>query len=82
MSNIKKKLHELITTTLNRPEVTLEQIANNNMSTSLGITSIDSLEILIAVEREFDITIDDNDLSQDLVSSFSNLESYVAARMQ
>jgi len=54
-----------------------EEIKGENIIKELGISSVDALEILIGIENEFDITINDEDLSQELVASCDNLEQYI-----
>lgn len=58
-----------------------EEIKGDNLISELGITSIDSLEILINVEIAYDILIPDEDLNQNLVSSLAALAGYVEARI-
>ena len=53
----KEKLHTIIADTLGREveEVTEEEISIRN----LGADSLDEVELVMKVEKEFDITIDD-----------------------
>ena len=78
--SIQKRLREVIVKALNL-DVDPADIKSENMIEELGISSVDALEILIWVENEFDIMIDDNDLSQELVSSLTNLEGYIRERI-
>lgn len=78
--SIQKRLREVIVKALNL-DVDPADIKSENMIEELGISSVDALEILIWVENEFDIMIDDNDLSQELVSSLTNLEGYIRERV-
>lgn len=41
-----------------------------------GVNSIDALELLLLLEREFDVEIDDADLSAELLSSVHNISQY------
>lgn len=41
-----------------------------------GVNSIDALELLLLLEREFDVEIDDSDLSAELLSSVHNISQY------
>lgn len=45
-----------------------------------GFNSIDALEYLLALEEEFDIMFEDEDLSQEMVSSADRLADYVIAQ--
>lgn len=41
-----------------------------------SVNSIDALELLLLLEREFDVEIDDADLSAELLSSVHNISIY------
>ena len=41
-----------------------------------GVNSIDALELLLLLEREFNVEIDDDDLSAELLSSIKNIAIY------
>lgn len=43
--------------------------------------SIDALEFLIKIEKRFDICIDDEDLSADLIQSLSKISNYVYKKL-
>lgn len=47
------------------------------MLEKLGVNSIDVLELLIHIEKEFDIEINDDDLSAELVNSIGSLANYI-----
>ena len=53
---------------------------DDNLLRRYGLSSVDALEFLLAVEEEFGISIDDEDLSEDLVSSASGLTEYILQR--
>lgn len=53
---------------------------DDNLLRRYGLSSIDALEFLLAVEEEFEIAIDDEDLSEELVSSASRLTHYIMER--
>lgn len=60
-----------------RLERSPESLPDSNLVHELGIDSINSLELLVWVENEFDIQIQDSDLSVDLVDSLDTLAGYV-----
>lgn len=75
-----ERLVKVISSTIHR-EVTLAQVQDVNLIETLGLTSIDALEILVGVEGEFGIEIHDEDLSINLISSFAALQDYVQTRL-
>jgi acyl carrier protein len=50
---------------------------NNNVIATYSLNSIDTLEILLRIENDFNIEIDDEDLNADLLSSVDKLSIYV-----
>lgn len=46
-----------------------------------GLNSVDALELLLTIEKEFDIEIDDEDLNADLINSINSLSQYVANKV-
>lgn len=77
--DVSTKLIEILTDVSSKP-ITAEQLQNANLNEALGLTSVDSLELLIRIEGEFDIEIDDEDLSMELLSSLGTLENYVRGK--
>ncbi|CAK2440223.1 Carrier domain-containing protein [Vibrio crassostreae] len=78
--SISTRLYEVISNATGR-DVDQEKLQSNNMIDELGLTSVDSLEVLIRIEGEFDIMIDDSDLSMDLLGDFNKLEEYVSGKL-
>lgn len=72
------KLKEIIEKSI---DVNKEDIIGDNLITELGINSVDALEILVWVENTFDIIIEDEDLSIDLLSSINTLADYVENKL-
>lgn len=65
MRELKNRLKELIIESLELEDINLEDIqddvplfsANDENEPGLGLDSVDSLELIVAVKKEFDITI-------------------------
>lgn len=77
---ITERLLTVLCSATNR-DLALDDIKDKNLIETLGLSSVDALEVLIRIEGEFGIHIDDEDLSIDLVSSFAALEKYVLERL-
>jgi len=43
----------------------------------IGLDSVDGLELLVAIERKFDIEIDDSDLGGDILKSVRSLVYFI-----
>lgn len=63
-------------------EMPISEIEGKDLINELGINSIDSVEILVTVESEFDIEINDEDLTVELIQSLDNLVNYIAERLK
>jgi acyl carrier protein len=77
---IKSRLRTIVVKSL-RLDLSPDSIPDHGLTSLLGIDSLNSLELLVWVENEFDIEIDDDDLSVELVDSLDVLAEYVAARL-
>jgi acyl carrier protein len=47
----------------------------------LGLDSVDALELVVAVEKEFGIKIKSNEIGRDVFSSVANLARFIASRV-
>lgn len=54
--------------------------SDDNLLEVYGFTSLDALEYLLVLEEKFGITIEDEDLNDEVLSSASKLADYVMAR--
>lgn len=74
-NTIKENLKKAIKETLKLDPQ--KELPDENLFASLGIDSLMALELLISIEQAFDIQIEDEDLSVDLLSSIGRLTDYV-----
>jgi acyl carrier protein len=75
-------LKGLIKTTF-RDEVSLDNVTpDTDLVEEIGINSIVGLEVLVRSESEFGITIEDEDLSIELMRTLSTLADYIEKKMQ
>jgi acyl carrier protein len=80
MTDIKNELRSIIVQALHLNH-SPDSIPNTGLTATLGLDSINSLELLIWVENHFKISIDDEDLSVALVDSLDVLASYVEKKL-
>jgi acyl carrier protein len=81
VETIKDRLREIYVSALKLP-IDPKDVSETDLSHSLGIDSITALEILVWVEDEFQITIEDEDLSPALLDTLDNLAGYIEQRQQ
>jgi acyl carrier protein len=81
MSELKKDIKELIISSLNLEDITVEQIVDDAplFQEGLGLDSIDALELAVAIERKYRVTIPDEAVGKKVFSSVSALADYVSA---
>jgi acyl carrier protein len=79
-SNLNQEIKELIINSL-RLERTPESIEDQAplFQSGLGLDSIDALELAVAIERKYRVTIPDEKVGKQAFSSVAALAEYVAA---
>ena len=80
MKALVEEIKSLIISSLNL-ETTPEQIAEEGplFGQGLGLDSIDALELAVAIERTYGVTIPDEAVGKQVFSSVSALAAYVEA---
>ena len=53
------------------------EIIRHDLINEIGINSIDALEIFVWIENKFEIQIEDEDLSDELLNSIDSLADYI-----
>lgn len=59
-----------------------EEGVSDDLLTSYGFTSLDALEFLLVIEEKFDITLEDEELTEAVLSSISQLVDSIHARVE
>jgi len=81
--SLKREVKELIITSLNLEDVTAEAIEDGAplFQEGLGLDSIDALELAVAIERKFRVTIPDEAVGKQAFSSVNALTAYIAEHL-
>ncbi|MBX2796337.1 MAG: acyl carrier protein [Myxococcales bacterium] len=80
MDDIVERLKRLLIDDLNFSELQAEQIDIDTPlfgPTGLGLDSVDALEVVLEVERQFGVTIEDNAESREILSSLRSLAAHI-----
>jgi acyl carrier protein len=79
VSDLKHEIKELIISSLNLRDVTPEQIVDDAplFQEGLGLDSLDSLELAVAIDRKYGVTIPDEVVGKEVFSSVTSLAAYV-----
>ncbi len=80
---LKREVKELIISSLNLEDVTVESIEDGAplFQEGLGLDSIDALELAVAIERKFRVTIPDEAVGKQAFSSVNALTVYIAEHL-
>lgn len=79
-----EQLKVMLVDKLNLKSVTVDQIADDNAlfgPEGLGLDSVDALELVLAIESEFGIQIQDEEVGRDAFVSVQVLGAFINARL-
>ncbi len=79
MSELTEELKNKLVDILNLPKERLENFDENGqlVGGELGIDSIDVLEMVVMVEKDYGIVINNQEVGQKVFSSLANLADYI-----
>jgi len=76
------RLKHLVVTTLKLEDVTPDQMADDEplIGSGLNLDSIDALELVVTLEKEFGIKISSSEESRQALASLAHLAEYIRVR--
>ena len=80
---IRARLKSLLVTSLNLEGVDPASIADDAPlfgPDGLGLDSVDALELVVALEKAFDLRVDSQEIGKEAFASIASLADYVEAR--
>jgi acyl carrier protein len=79
---LKTKLKQLIVTTLKLEDVTPADLADDEplIGSGLNLDSIDALELVVTLEKEYGIKITSSEESRQALASIGHLAEFIRAR--
>ena len=79
---LKAKLKQLIVTTLKLEDVKPEDLADDEplIGSGLNLDSIDALELVVTLEKEYGIKISSSEESRQALASIAHLAEFIRAR--
>lgn len=82
--SIHERLKHIIVETLNLDDVVPEAIANDEplFETGLGLDSIDVLELVVRIEKEYQVKIENSEAAKQALQSVNSLAAYIEAARQ
>lgn len=81
MADLISELKEKIVTVLNLEDVSPADIGDNDqlVGGELGIDSIDVLEMVVMIERDYKVTIDNKEIGTEVFASVKTLADHIRA---
>jgi len=74
------QLKEVLIKNLNLEDITVDEIDDKDQlfgDDGLGLDSVDSIELVLAVQKEFDVKINDSKQYETIFASVENLLTYI-----
>lgn len=80
MEELKQELKEKIVEQLNLEDVAVEDIANDDMlfGDGLGLDSIDALELIVMLDRDYGIKLTDPKQGRAIFESVDTMSAYIS----
>ncbi len=79
-NNLQYRIKNMIIETLNIPDVTPEEISDDEMifeSEKLGLDSLDGLELVMGIQREFSVMINDQNHAHNILQTVNTIAEFV-----
>jgi acyl carrier protein len=80
-TDLKADIKNMIIKTLNIEDITPEDIDDNlplfGGENTLGLDSIDAIELVMAVQREYKVRIDDQNLAREVLKDVNSIAEFI-----
>lgn len=80
-TELKADIKKMIIDTLNIQDIALEDIGDDlplfGGENTLGLDSIDAIELVMAVQREFKVRIDDQNLAREVLKDVNSIAEFI-----
>lgn len=82
INEVKNKIIEIIMKALEgRIDIDTNINDKEDLVSALGINSIEAIEIIVRLENEFDIEVDDTELSVDFLRNIDYIANYIISKI-
>ena len=80
METLKKELKERIINVLNLEDIAVEEIQDNDalFGDGLGLDSIDALELIVLLDKEYGIKLSDPKQGKEIFQSIETMSAFIA----
>ncbi len=85
-TDLKADIKKMIVETLNMQDITPEDIENDlplfGGNNTLGLDSIDAIELVMAIQRDFKVRIDDQNLAREVLKDVNSIADFVQSKSE
>lgn len=78
---IQQKIMEMLRAGLSSSTVTEELNENTSLLRDVGLDSVQIIELIVAIEEQFDLPIFDEDLNATIFDRFGNLVDFIHSKL-
>lgn len=83
-TDLKADIKKMIVETLNMQDITPEDIEDDlplfGGDNTLGLDSIDAIELVMAIQRDFKVRIDDQNLAREVLKDVNSIADFVQSK--
>jgi len=83
-TDLKADIKKMIIETLNMQDITPEDIENDLLlfggDNTLGLDSIDAIELVMAIQRDFKVRIDDQNLAREVLKDVNSIADFIQSK--
>jgi acyl carrier protein len=85
-TDLRADIKKMIVDTLNMQDIKAEDIEGNlplfGGDNTLGLDSIDAIELVMAVQREFKVRIDDQNLAREVLKDVNSIAEFIESKAE
>lgn len=85
-ADLKTDIKKMIIETLNLQDISLEDIEDNvplfGGDNTLGLDSIDAIELVMAIQRDFKVRIDDQNLAREVLKDVNSIADFINSKSE
>ena len=85
-TDLKADIKKMIIETLNLQDITAEDIGDDlplfGGENTLGLDSIDAIELVMAVQRDFTVRIDDQNLAREVLKDVNSIAEFIKSKSE
>ncbi|MBU8893160.1 MAG: acyl carrier protein [Bacteroidales bacterium] len=83
-TDLKADIKKMIIETLNMQDITPEDIEDDLLlfggDNTLGLDSIDAIELVMAIQRDFKVRIDDQNLAREVLKDVNSIADFIQSK--